>query len=62
MYKFLVGLIATAILSAVSWAICARIVFLICLCFSLEFNLSIATGIWLIIILIRLFFSSGKKH
>ena len=41
---------------ALSWAITTGIIYLICLCFGLEFSISIATGIWLILCLIWLFF------
>ena len=40
----------------VSWLITCGIVKLICLCFGLTFTWLIATGIWLIIILLRYIF------
>lgn len=47
----LVVLVAFAIALALSWGITAGLVFLICKCFSWEFSLLTATGIWLIILL-----------
>lgn len=38
---------------AVSWAITLGLVYLICLCFSWEFNWLIATGIWLATLLLK---------
>ena len=40
----------------VSWLITCGIVKLICLCFGLTFTWLIATGIWLIVILLRYIF------
>lgn len=41
------------ILYAISWGLFVGIVWLICLCFGKEFSLLVATGIWLVILLIR---------
>lgn len=40
-------------LYALSWALTIGAIYLICLCFSWEFNLLIATGIWLIILILK---------
>ena len=45
----------------ISWAITIGLVKLICICFSLDFSLKIATGVWLILCLIRPVFSSEKR-
>jgi len=51
-----------ALLYALSWAICVGIIWLICRCFSWQFSLASATGVWLIICLIKGAISSGKKE
>lgn len=40
-----------------SWALTIGIIYLICLCFSWEFNFLIATGIWLVILILKGIFS-----
>lgn len=45
--------LAFALILALSWAITVGIVYLICMIFGLQFKLIIATGIWLIMILIK---------
>lgn len=52
-------LIATLIviaIYAISWAVTVGIIKLIAMCFSLQFSLLVATGIWLIMILLRSIF------
>lgn len=44
---------------AISWAISTGLMYLICLCFSWDFNLLIATGIWLVGVLVKGLFSRG---
>lgn len=51
----LLGLLLILLGIALSWGITIGIIALICLCFHLTFNLLIATGIWLILILISSF-------
>lgn len=46
---------------AISWGIVAGIIKLITLCFGWEFSLLGATGIWLIMILVKMVFSGFKK-
>ena len=41
---------------ALSWIITCGFIKLICLCFGLTFSWAIATGIWLVILLLRLVF------
>lgn len=40
-----------------SWVLTCGIIFLICLCFGWAFSFAIATGIWLIILLLKGIFS-----
>lgn len=61
MKKILISLIALVALYATSWAINVGIVYLLTLCFSLDFSLSLATGIWLVICLINLYFPNKRN-
>ena len=45
---------------AISWAIVVGIIKLITMCFSIEFSLLFATGIWQILCLLELFFRKPK--
>ena len=57
-------LFLTAALTAFSWIVTCGIVKLITLCFGWAFSWPIATGIWLVMILLRMVFvqsSSSKK-
>lgn len=45
-----------AFLYALSWCICVGLIWLISLCLPWEFNLLNATGIWLVLCLIKLIF------
>lgn len=61
----LFALFATLFLFAISWIITCGFVYLIMCCFGLVFTWSIATGIWLSLILLSIFLksnSSGKKE
>lgn len=58
----LISILILAIGYVLSWAITVGLVYLICFCFSLEFNLLIATGIWLVLCSLKLLFpSKGGK-
>lgn len=47
---------AIALLSlAISWGVCAGFVYLIMLCFGLQFSIATATGVWLLMLLIGVF-------
>ena len=46
------AVVATLLPIAISWAAVVFILWLICLCFALPFNLLYATGVWLLIILV----------
>ena len=61
MLAFILGLIVIALILAVSWAITIGVIWLICLCFSWEFNLLIATGVWLILVLLSSVFGGRSK-
>lgn len=57
-------LFLTAALTAFSWIVTCGLVKLITLCFGWTFSWPIATGIWLVMILLRMVFvqsSSSKK-
>lgn len=49
----LYSILKILVASIVSWLIICGIVKLICLCFGLTFTWLIATGIWLLIILLK---------
>lgn len=51
--------LALILIYALSWIITCGIIKLICLCFGLAFSWSVATGIWLITILLRSIFKSS---
>lgn len=58
----IVGLIAALIFIAclaLSWAICCGMMYLICLFLPFEFSIKNATGIWLILLLLKMAFSDG---
>ena len=56
MRKILVLFAAMAVGYALSWAFCVGIMKLITMCFSWPFSLPVATGIWLILFLLKLLF------
>ena len=56
MKRFIVSALIIALTYAISWAITIGILYLISLCFSWEFNLLIATGVWLVMCLVKLLF------
>lgn len=62
MKRIIVAVAVIALLYAISWAICTGLIYLICLCFSWKFSVLAATGIWLVICLIKGAFSRGKKE
>lgn len=47
---------------ALSWAIITGALWLICLCFGGQFNIAVATGIWLILCLWKLLTYKVKKE
>ena len=61
----IVALISIAILiglGAISWLITCGLFYLITLCFSLEFSWLTATGVWLVMVLLRSIFSVTVKN
>ena len=61
----ILALISIAVLigfGAISWLITCGIFYLITLCFGLEFSWLTATGVWLIMVLLRSIFSVTVKN
>ena len=61
----IIALISIAILiglGAISWLITCGIFYLITLCFGLKFSWLTATGVWLIMVLLRSIFSVTVKN
>lgn len=63
MRKGLVIVIGLVIGYAISWIITVGIIRLITMCFSIKFSLPVATGIWLILCLLKSLFhkSEGRR-
>lgn len=53
--------ITLGILFAISWGLSVGLIKLITMCFSWPFSLPVATGIWLVAVLINVLFGSRKK-
>ena len=60
MKKGIVAVTVIAALYAISWAMTCGIIKLITLCFALKFSFLVATGIWLILCAVKLFFSDKR--
>lgn len=58
----LIALFAIALVLGISWACTCGLIFLITLCFSIEFSWAIATGIWLILLMLSSFFRSSNSN
>lgn len=60
----LVCIVVVILLCSVSWIITCGVIKLITMCFGLTFKWSVATGIWLVMALLRTIFknSSGTKE
>jgi hypothetical protein len=58
----LLFLILTIILLSISWLLTCGIIYLITLCFGIAFSWGIATGIWLILLLIGKGIKVTVKH
>ena len=58
--KYVVIGLTTLILLALGWATTAGLIWLICLCFKWSFDLLIATGVWLALLLLRGCFHKSK--
>jgi hypothetical protein len=59
---FLIILLVLILGYGLSWAVTIGIIKLITICFGLRFSLAYATGIWLVLILLRIIFSKKKGH
>ena len=66
MITLLLTLLLLAIIFGISWAVTCGILWLAAWCFGLVFDLKIATGVWLILLLVKSLFkaasSSDKKE
>ena len=60
MRKILVVSVAIAVGYALSWVFCIGIMKLITTCFSWPFSLPVATGIWLVLCLLKLLFHKSE--
>lgn len=58
----IIGIILLVLCYGISWIVTCGIIKLITLCFGLTFKWSIATGIWLIICLLRSIFRVTVKN
>ena len=58
----LVAIVIFLVLGAISWIITCGIFYLITLCFGLEFSWLTATGVWLVMVLLRGIFSVTVKN
>ena len=58
----LVAIVIFLVLGAISWIITCGIFYLITLCFSLEFSWLTATGVWLVLILLKSIFNTANKN
>lgn len=58
--KVLAVVLTILLALALSWSATVGIIYLICMCFLLEFSWIIATGIWLMIWLLRSIFGGNK--
>ena len=58
----LIAIVIFLVLSAISWLITCEMFYLITLCFGLEFSWLTATGVWLVMILLRSIFSVTVKN
>lgn len=55
------AILLIAIICGISWSIVSGFVWLICLCFGIQFNFLISTGIWLILLLLNLVFGKNSS-
>ena len=58
----LIAIVMFLVLGAISWIITCGIFYLITLCFSLEFSWLTATGVWLVMILLKSIFNTTNKN
>ena len=60
-FGIILGLLVVGVLYGISWLITCGIIKLITICFGLTFKWGIATGIWLVMCLLRRIFSVTVK-
>ena len=58
---FILAMLLVAAIYAFSWLLTCGLIKLITLCFGLTFSWAIATGIWLVILILKSIFSSGSS-
>jgi hypothetical protein len=54
------ALLLIALILGASWGAMVGIVYLLSLCFGFQFNLLIATGVWLIVLVLRYIISAAR--
>ena len=59
--SILLVILVIALMCGLSWSIVSGFVWLICLCFGIQFNFLISTGIWLILLLLNLVFGKSSS-
>lgn len=57
----MVALLAMVAVLLLSWAITCMFVFLICLCFGVQFTFMIGTGVWLIMCMLKVALGVNNK-
>lgn len=57
----IVCLLIVVLCAGICWGVTCGVIKLICMCFGLEFKWLVATGIWLIILLLRFWFKSDNN-
>ena len=64
MVDFLIAVLGLIVEFVINWAVIVGIIKLITMCLSIGFSLPVATGIWLILCLVRWVFhnSGGAAH
>lgn len=60
-FSVILFILIILVILAMSWGITVGVVYLICLCFGLKFNLLIGTGIWLIMFLLTSIFKNNSN-
>lgn len=61
MVDFLIAVLGLIVSIVISWAVIVGIIKLITMCLSIGFSLPVATGIWLILCLVRWVFHNSEE-
>lgn len=61
MIDFLIAVFGLIVSIVISWAVIVGIIKLITMCLSIGFSLPVATGIWLILCLVRWVFHNSEE-